>query len=68
MNRAADHLSFLSDFLCHITALLLPMFTFLQLLPQLIALEFLIRQILQTAGTPLFLRKLVAPPARHAEP
>ena len=25
------------------------------------------RQILQPAGTPPFLRKLVAPPARHAE-
>ena len=43
------------------------MFIFLQLLPQLIALEFLIRQILQSAGTPPFLRNLVASPARHTE-
>ena len=54
---------FSNDFLCHITALLLRMFIFLQLLPQLIALEFPIRQILQPAGTPLFL----ASPVRHAE-
>ena len=77
MNRAADHLSvffFLHDFLCHITALLLHMFIFLQLLPrlitlefQVIALEFLIKQILQPAGTPPFLQNLVASPVRHAE-
>ena len=78
MNRAADHLSvfvfFLYDFLCHITALLLHMFIFLQLLPrlitlefQVIALEFLIKQILQPAGTPSFLQNLVASPVRHAE-
>ena len=40
---------------------------FLQLLPKLIALEFLIRQILQNAGTPPFLLNLVASPVRHAE-
>ena len=65
MNRAADHLSglFLYDFLCHRTALLSRMFIFLQLLPrlikpefQVIALEFLIKQILQPAGTPPFLQ------------
>ena len=78
MNRAADHLSvyfFLYDFLCHITAaLLLHMFIFLQLSPrlitlefQVIALKFLIKQILQPAGTPLFLQNLVASPVRHAE-
>ena len=77
MNRAADHLSvvfFLYDFLCHITALLLHMFIFLQLLPrlitpefQVIALEFLIKQILQPAGTPPFLQNLVASPVHHAE-
>ena len=83
MNRVADHLSvyFLYDFLCHITALLLHMFIFLQLLPrlitlefqvialefQVIALEFLIKQILQPAGTPPFLQNLVASPVRHAE-
>ena len=65
---------FLYDFLCHITALLLHMFIFLQLLPRLItlefqaiALEFLIKQILQPAGTPPFLQNLVASPVRHAE-
>ena len=54
---------FLHDFLCHSTALLLHMFIFLQLLPrlitlefQVIALEFLIKQILQPAGTPPFLK------------
>ena len=76
MNRAADHLSvcFLYDFLCHITALLLHMFIFLQLVPrlitlefQVIALEFLIKQVLQPAGTPPFLQDLVASPVRHAE-
>ena len=75
MNRAADHLSvFLHDFLCHSTALLSRMFIFLQLLPrlitlefQVIALEFLIKQILQPAGTPSFLQNLVASPVRHAE-
>ena len=76
MNRAADHLSVcfsLYDFLCHITALLLHVY-FLQLLPrlitlefQVIALEFLIKQILQPAGTPPFLQNLVASPVRHAE-
>ena len=68
VNRATDHLSgvFLYDFLCHSTALLSRMFIFLQLLPRLITLEFqfqfqviapefLIKQILQPAGTPPFL-------------
>ena len=32
-----------------------------------IALEFLIKQILQPAGTPPFLQNLVASPVRHAE-
>ena len=76
VNRAADHLSvfLLYDFLCHSTVLLSRMFIFLQLLPrlitlelQVIALEFLIKQILQPAGTPLFLQNLVASPVRHAE-
>ena len=50
------------------------MLIFLQLLPrlstlecQVIALEFLIKQILQPAGTPPFLKNLVASPVRHAE-
>ena len=52
------------------------MFIFLQLLPRLITLEFqfqviapefLIKQILQPAGTPPFLQNLVASPVRHAE-
>ena len=50
------------------------MFVFLQLLPrlitiefQVIALEFLIKQILQAAGTQPFLRNVVASPVRHAE-
>ena len=50
------------------------MFIFLQLLPRLItlefhviALEFLIKQILQPAGTPPFLQNLVASPVRHAD-
>ena len=52
------------------------MFIFLQLLPSLITLEFqfqviapefLIKQILQPAGTPPFLQNLVASPVRHAE-
>ena len=34
---------------------------------QVIALEFLIKQILQPAGTPTFLQNLVASPVRHAE-
>ena len=78
MNRATDHLSgfFLYDFLCHSTALLSRMFIFLQLLPRLITLEFqfqviapefLIKQILQPAGTPPFRQNLVASPVRHAE-
>ena len=77
MNLAADHLSvclFLYDFLCHIIALLLRMFIFLLLLPrlitlefQVIALEFLIKQILQPAGTPSFLQNLVVSPVCHAE-
>ena len=75
VNRAADHLcGFLYDFLCHSTALLSRMFIFLQLLPRLITLEFqvialesLIKQILQPAGTPPFLQNLVASPVRHAE-
>ena len=62
VNRAADHLNvvFLYDFLCHSTALLSRIF--LQLLPRLITLEFqvialesLIKPILQPAGTPPFL-------------
>ena len=51
---------------------------FLQLLPRLITLEFqfqfqviapefLIKQILQPAATPPFLQNLVASPLRHAE-
>ena len=76
VNRAADHLCgvFLYDFLCHSTTLLSRMFIFLQLLPrlitlelQVIALEFLIKQILQPAGTPPFLQNLVASLVRHAE-
>ena len=80
VNRATDHLSvvFLYDFLCHSTALLSRMFMFLQLLPRLITLEFqfqfqviapefLIKQILQPAGTPPFLQNLVASPVRQAE-
>ena len=42
-------------------------FYFLQLSPQLIALDFLVRQILQPAGTPPFLRNLVVSPVHHAE-
>ena len=34
---------------------------------QVIAIEFLIKQILQPAGTPPFLQNLVASPVRHAE-
>ena len=78
VNRATDHLSvfFLYDFLCHSTALLSHMFIFLQLLPRLITLEFqfqviepefLIKQILQPAGTPPFLQNLVTSPVHHAE-
>ena len=76
VNRAADHLCGFSlyDFLWHSTALLSRMFIFVQLLPrlitlefQVIALEFLIKQILQPAGTPPFLQNLVASPVRHAE-
>ena len=78
MNRATDHLSgfYLRDFLCHSIALLSRMFIFLQLLPRLITLEFqfqviaqefLMKQILQPAGTPPFLQNLVASPVRHAE-
>ena len=76
VNRAADHLCgfFLYDFLCHSTALLSRMFIFLQLLPRLITLEFqvialvfLIKQILQPAETLPFLQNLVASPVRHAE-
>ena len=77
MNRAADHLSvvvFFYDFLCHNTALLSRMFILLQLLPRLITLEFqviapefLMKQIFQPAGTPPFLQTLVASPVRHAE-
>ena len=55
------------DLLCHITALLLHKFIFLQLSPQLIVLEFRIRQILQPAETPPLLRNLVVSPVRHAE-
>ena len=65
---------FFYDFLYHSTALLSRMFIFLQLLPRLItlefhviALEFLIKQIFQPAGTPPFLQNLVASPVRHAE-
>ena len=65
---------FLYDFLCHSTDLLSRMFIFLQLLPrlitlefQVIALEFLIKQNLQPAGTPPFLQKLVASQVRHDE-
>ena len=76
VNRAADHLCvfFLYDFLCHSTALLSRIFIFVQLLPrlitlefQVIALEFLIKQILQPSETPPFLQNLVASPVRHAE-
>ena len=69
---------FLYDLLCHSTALLSRMFIFLQLLPrlitlefqfqfQVIALEFLIKQVLQPVGTPPFLQNLVSIPVRHAE-
>ena len=68
----------LYDFLCHSTALLSRYVYFLQLLPrlitlefqfqfQVIALEFLIKQILQPAATPTFLQNLVASPVRYAE-
>ena len=76
VNTAADHLCgyFLYDFLCHSTALLSRMFIYLQLLPrvitlefQVITLEFLLKQILQPAGTQQFLQNLVASPVRHAE-
>ena len=76
MNRATDHLSgfFLYDFFYQSRALLSRMFIFLQLLPrlttlefQVIAPEFLIKQILQPAGTPPFPQNLVASPVRHAE-
>ena len=74
VNRAADHLCVFFMISCHSTALLSRMFIFLQLLPrlitlefQVIALEFLIKQILQPAGTPPFLQNLVASPVRHAE-
>ena len=52
------------------------MFIFLQLLPrlitvefqfQVIAPEFLIKQILQPAATPPFFQNLVDSPVRHAE-
>ena len=75
MNRAADHLFvFLYDFLYHSTVLLSRMFICLQLLSrlitpefQVIALEFLIKQILQPARTPSFLQNIIASPDRHAE-
>ena len=76
MNRATDHLSvfFLYDFLCHSTALLSRMSIFLHILHrlitlefQVIALEFLIKQVHQPAGTPPFLQNLLASPVRHAE-
>ena len=72
MNRAADHLSV---FFASVTAQPCYRYVyFLQLLPrlitlefQVIALEFLIKQILQPVGTPPFLQNLVASPVRHAE-
>ena len=76
VNRAADHLCGFFRLISSVTAqaLLSHMFIFLQLLPrlstlefQVIALEFLITQILQPAGTPPFLQNLVASPVRHAE-
>ena len=75
MSRAADHLFvFLYDFLYHSTVLLSRMFICLQLLSrlitlesQVIALEFLIKQILQPAGTPPFLQNIIVSPDRHAE-
>ena len=77
MNSTADHLSVVFFFMissvtaqpCYRVCLF-----FLQLLPrlitlefQVIAVEFLIKQILQPAGTPPFLKNLVASPVRHAE-
>ena len=77
MNRAADHFSVVS--FCMISSVTAqPCYRvclfFLQLLPrlitlefQVIALEFLIKQVLQPAGTPPCLQNLVASPVRHAE-
>ena len=76
VKRAPDHLC---GFFCMISSVTAqPCYRvclfFLQLLPrlitlefQVIALEFLIKQILQPAGTPPFLQNLVASPVRHAE-
>ena len=58
---------FSHDFLCHITALLSRMFILYSFSPQRIALECRMRQILQPAGAPKFLRNLVASPVRHAQ-
>ena len=78
MNRATDHFSGVICMISSVTAQ--PCYRvclfFLQLLPRLITLEFqfqviapefLIKQILQPAATPPFLQNLVASPLRHAE-
>ena len=82
MNRATDHFSGAFCVISSVTAQpcyrVSGMFIFLQLLPRLITLEFefefqviapefLIKQILQPAATPPFLQNLVASPLRHAE-
>ena len=78
MNRATDHLSVSFCMISSVTAqpCYRVMFIFLQLLPrlitlefqfQVIALEFLIKQVLQPGGTPPFLQNLVSIPVRHAE-
>ena len=76
--QATDHLSGFFFMISSVTAQ--PCYRvflfFLQLLPRLITLEFqfqviapefLIKQILQPSGTPPFLQNLVASPVRHAE-
>ena len=76
MNRVADNLFvfLLYDFLYHSTVFLSRMFICLQFLSrlikpefQVIAIEFLIKQILQPAGTPPFLQNIIASPDRHVE-
>ena len=62
VNRAADHLSIFVRYPLSHHSLAIAYVYFLQLLPQPIVLEFLIRQILQAAGTPPF-RNLVTSPA-----
>ena len=80
MNRATDHFSGAFCMISSVTAQpccrVSGMFIFLQLLPRLITLEFqfqviapefLIKQILQPAATPPFLQNLVASALRHAQ-